>query len=133
MSPLKRDGSLYSSSQDKAEILSDQFKSVFTRDKLDDIPKMHGGPFPSIPELEITSTGVEKLLKRLVPSKAPGPDCIPNLLLKELACELAPVLIALFNQSLQTGDHPSDWKRANISPIYKKGDKHLASNYRRSH
>ena len=25
---------------------------------------------------------------------------------------------------------PDDWKKANVSPIYKKGEKYLASNYR---
>ncbi len=78
---------------------------------------MQGGPYPEIPGLEITCNGVEKLLRKLVPTKAPGPDCIPNVLLKELAIELLPVLTALFNQSIQTGEHPKDWKRANISQI----------------
>ncbi len=130
VAPLKRDGILHTSSSDKAGILSEQFSSVFTVDKMDDIPPMSGGPYPKIDDLEITSNGIEKLLNRLVATKAPGPDCIPNRLLKELAAELAPALAALFNQSIQTGQLPADWRRANISPIFKKDDKHIAANYR---
>ena len=44
--------------------------------------------------------------------------------------ELAPAMTALFNQSLQTGQLPQEWKLANVSPIYKKEDKHIAANYR---
>ena len=67
---------------------------------------------------------------KLSPFKASGPDDIPNRLLKELSTELAPAMTALFNQSLQTGQLPQEWKLANVSPIYKKEDKHIAANYR---
>ena len=130
VAPLKKDGILHSLSKAKAEILSDQFSSVFTRDQLDPIPTIHGDPYPNIQELRVTEAGVTKLLQNLVTTKASGPDEIPNRILKELASEISPLLTALFNQSLNTGQHPKDWKTANISPIYKKDDRHTASNYR---
>ncbi len=91
---------------------------------------MYGNAIPDIANLNITTNGVEKLLTKLVTSKAPGPDNIPNTLLKELSAELAPVLTSLFNQSLHSGQLPDDWKNANVSPVFKKDDKHTASNYR---
>ena len=36
----------------------------------------------------------------------------------------------LFKKSLAEGVVPEDWKRANVSPIYKKGNKNIAENYR---
>ena len=45
------------------------------------------------------------------------------------AKQTAPVLQALFTQALETGTLPKDWHSTNITPIYKKGDRHLASNY----
>jgi len=71
-----------------------------------------------------------KLLKELNPNKASGPDKIPCRVLKELATELAPVVTAFFRQTAELCVFPRDWTEAIISPIYKKGNVHLASNYR---
>ena len=130
IAPLKKHGNLYSDSTEKAEILSDQFSSVFTTDRGDPTPKTAGPNFPTIPSLTVTEAGVAKLLSKIVTTKASGPDEIPNHLLKELSTEIAPILTHIFNQSLRDGCVPLDWKKANIAPIYKKDDKHLASNYR---
>ena len=130
VAPLKKQGDLYSGSKEKAEILGEQFSSVFTKDRQDEIPKMQSRPSPTIATLEVTEPGVAKLLSKIVTTKASGPDEIPNLLLKELSQEIAPILTFIFNQTLQQGCVPQDWKEANIAPIYKKDDKHLASNYR---
>ena len=83
-----------------------------------------------ISQLKITEPGVEKLLGKLNPRKASGPDNIPNLILKELSAELAPIISAIFNQSLATGTLPKDWTDANVTPIYKKSNKHDPANYR---
>ena len=64
------------------------------------------------------------------PSKAQGPDKIPNSVLKECASELSGAVTYLFQKSLDSGALPDDWISANIAPIYKKGDRHLAENYR---
>ena len=36
----------------------------------------------------------------------------------------------IFERSLATGEVPSDWTKANVSPIFKKGDKSDPANYR---
>ncbi len=59
------------------------FSSVFTRDDTSPIPDIHGNPHPSMGNLVVTENGARKLLARLVTSKAPGPDAIPNTILKE--------------------------------------------------
>ena len=46
------------------------------------------------------------------------------------ADEISPVLSKVFQTSLDTDEVPSDWKKANIVPLFKKGDKHQVSNYR---
>ena len=62
-------------------------------------------------------------------NKASGPDLISPRLL-EGAIFLARPFSVVFNRSLQQGYFPSDWKTANISPIHKKDEKSLPSNYR---
>ena len=37
---------------------------------------------------------------------------------------------AIFTQSLDTGELPRDWSLANVAPIFKKGNRVLAENYR---
>ena len=51
-------------------------------------------------------------------------------MLKELAVELAAPMTKLFNQSLFLGEVPEEWKMANVSPIFKKGSRKVAANYR---
>ena len=85
---------------------------------------------PELPELEISDNGVLKLLQSLNTNKAPGPDRIPNRILKEMAPEIAPILGAIFRQSLTQGELPSDWLSANVSSVYKKSSTQSPANYR---
>ena len=63
-------------------------------------------------------------------NKATGPDGIPGKLLKICASELAAVYTVLFQASLNQGVLPDDWRQANIMPLFKKGDRSRAENYR---
>ena len=62
--------------------------------------------------------------------KACGPDQMCPRLLKEGAEQLAHSLMKLFNHSISNGVLPQDWASANITPVYKKGDKHCVATYR---
>ena len=62
--------------------------------------------------------------------KAPGPDGLSASVLKECSSEIAPVLTFIFNESLAQGAVPDDWRQANIAPVFKKGEKYDAANYR---
>ena len=69
-------------------------------------------------------------LCKLDVKKACRPDGLPGRQLKEAAYFIAKPLAKLFTKSLPTGSLPSDWKAANITPIYKKGNCHQPRNYR---
>ena len=69
-------------------------------------------------------------LRVLNPNKAPEPNGISPRVPPELADILAPPLITLFQTSLDKGIVPKDWKMAFVCPLYKKGEKSLAANYR---
>ena len=51
-------------------------------------------------------------------------------MLKELATEVSPILTTIFNASIQQGKIPDQWKEALITPLFKKGERGKASNYR---
>ena len=63
---------------------------------------------------------VEKQLRNLDTSKAPGPDCVPSWVLKEFSQLLAGPVAAIYNSSLREGHVPRIWRAAYVSPLPKK-------------
>ncbi|KAI0997925.1 hypothetical protein K3495_g10264 [Podosphaera aphanis] len=60
----------------------------------------------------ITSAEIEEILGQLPSDKAPGPDGIPNRLLKNCKETLSKVLADLFNACLTHGYHPKGFKES---------------------
>ena len=67
---------------------------------------------------------------KITKNKATGPDETPGKFLKICAFELHEVFTILFQTSLDLGVVPDEWKVAHIFPLFKKGDKTKAENYR---
>ncbi len=128
---LKEDGSYAHSDSDKAEELNKFFASVFTMESDTDIPdpepKHQGDNFSS---MEVTKEEVMKKLRELNPTKSPGPDGIHPKVLRETANVIAYPLSLVFNKSLSEGVVPEEWKIANVTAIFKKGNVTSAGNYR---
>ena len=128
--PLKDNGVLISDAQGKANILNRQYQSVFSKEDTTKIPNPIEEPSPDMPEIKVTRNGVLKLLRDLKENKASGPDNIPPRVLKAAADPISSCLQVLFNASLATGRVPDYWKLANITPVFKKGERFKACNYR---
>ena len=129
-----RDGhKLVTDIQDGANILNKFFSSVFNPASTAS-PTLSALPFSGVGEkldsIELTASEVREVLLSLDPNKASGPDNIPGSLLKNTAAEIAPSLCKIFNLSLSHGVVPVLWKRANVTPVFKKDDPTLAENYR---
>ncbi|KAI0990830.1 hypothetical protein K3495_g17357, partial [Podosphaera aphanis] len=60
----------------------------------------------------ISHAEIEEILGKLPSDKAPGPDGIPNRLLKECKTILGKDLAELFNACLSLGYHPKDFKES---------------------
>ena len=101
VSPLKQDGVLHYDNETQAQIL------------LKKISKQ----YPAIDDLVVTDDEIYKLLQKIVTKKAVGPDCLPNIVLKQCAKEGAPGLASILNKSIHIGEVPIEWKDANVSPI----------------
>ncbi len=117
--------------KEKASLFNRFFASNFTQSDT-------GRSMPSVPlfqndylsNLTVSTDEVELALLNINTTKATGPDELSGTILKECARELAPSLTKIFNISLHTGQVPKQWKFANVTPIYKKGAKDQADNYR---
>ena len=129
LSKKRNGGGVAQSESEKAAELNDQFTDVFTKSEYSQVPLLDRSA-PFMEDIVVTKEGVTKLLKGLNPSKALGPDELHPRVLKELATELGPIFAHLFQQSIDSGDIPKEWTLANISPLFKKGDRSLACNYR---
>ena len=77
----------------------------------------------------VTSSTVFTLLSALDVRKSVGPDGISARFLKEVAGVVAEPLSRLFNQSLQSGVFPDEWKRCNVTPVHKGGAADNPSNF----
>lgn len=82
------------------------------------------------PDTLFTSFEVYSFLRKIKPEKGPGPDGISGHILKNCASALSRPLSILFNKSYCSGLLPSDWKKAHVVPIHKKGRKDDVKNYR---
>ena len=130
VAPLIRGGTTHDENMVKAEILNDQFSSVFTPPSGFQ-HQVDRSKHPTVSSINVDTNGVEKLLLKLSPKKASGPDGMHPFFLKNAASELAPALACIYNASLKQGAVPAEWKLANVAPIYKqKGSRSEAANYR---
>lgn len=115
----------------KANLLNSYFSSVFTEEDLTQIPNCGVSVLESVLEdIEFNSEQVKEKLEGLNPNKSAGPDKFHPRVLKELAHELAEPLCLIFRKSFAEGKLPADWKCAQVTPLFKKGDKSTPGNYR---
>jgi hypothetical protein len=138
ISQLKVNGRLITDPEALAETLNNHFQSVFSdgtdynQEEFEEKCGMsaQNRSFREMEEIVISEDGIRKQLQELDPHKAPGPDGISPRVLRELAPEIAPILRVIFESSLTTGEVPQDWKDANVTPIFKKGEHYEPANYR---
>ena len=115
---------------EKANILLQQFSSVFINESNGNIPRIENRTNSTILDLHVTNLMVLKQLMNLNVNKSCGPDEIHPHLLIELSEHIAGPVALLFNITMKHGFLPTYWKRALVSPIYKRGSRNLAENYR---
>ena len=120
VAPFYEEGVLKSDGMDKASILNKQCCSVFTLDSSQPMQNKGPTPYSAMPDIKISSKGVEKMLNGLNSKTASGRDNIHARFLKEMASDIAPILTHIFQKSLDTGGVPHQWKSANVTQSIRK-------------
>ena len=93
----------YSDSLSKANILSNQFSSIFNcNEDMTSLRDKGRSPYPTMDHITISPPGVLKILSELDVHKATGPDQIPARL---LTTKLTPVFPLFFQASLNQSVH----------------------------
>ena len=116
---------------EKAEILNKYFVSISTVDDNNtQLPGFEQKCQSLLTDIECSPDEIETLIKLLNVNKATGPDIISNKMLKSVSEEISVPLSILFNRSFREGKFAQTWKKANVLPLFKQGDKSLPSNYR---
>jgi hypothetical protein len=80
--------------------------------------------------LEITQTELIKIIQSMKNKKSAGLDDISTCLLNKCIPHIIKPLLELVNVSIREGIFPSKLKKSVVKPIYKKGKKEEAINYR---
>ncbi|WP_166376079.1 hypothetical protein, partial [Aeromicrobium phragmitis] len=118
-----------------AESLNEYFSSVFTREEVSSLPIpetkfMDTESDDYLGQLIVTPEMVANKIKTMKDNKSPGVDGIPPKLLLETVEQISIPLATVFNLSLKQGVVPVEWKEANVIPLFKKGSRKKAENYR---
>lgn len=119
------------------DLFSEHFQSIYNESSDIVMPSVdqavYGGwvnNMLTISSYTVSEIEVKKALLSLNGSKGAGLDDLPPIILKRCAHNLSVPLTFLFNISLSSGTFPLLWKRARVTPIFKKGDLAEVSNYR---
>ena len=129
---LSAEGEIVTDERETADILNDYFTSVFTveEDRGEEATPFQMTVAAQLFLVDITQEDVMHVIDKLKICKSPGPDKIYPRMLKEIKEAICKPLCAIFSLSLRTGKVVSEWKLANVTPLFKRGDKSNPGNYR---
>ena len=130
--PLYSEGmkSFVNTSKEMADILQDQYVSVFSKpNDTNDIPYSQQRE-PIMQDIVVTEKDVIAAINTFSQTSAAGPDGVPAILLKKCKLTLAKPLASFWNNCLALGVIPLLLKTSHIVPIDKGGNQGLPSNYR---
>ena len=128
-------GEVITDSIQAANLLNDYFASVYNDEEMGNLPDpvniFTKAVVESLQNVEFITAVVHEKISKMKRNKAPGIDNFNSSMLREIASSIASPLCEIFKGCIEMGEVPRDWKKANVTPIYKnKGTKSQPCNYR---
>ena len=122
---------MLSSASDKAKLFAENFSK---KSNLDDsgisLPVFPSRTNLTLHNISVTSKMVKKVVMNLDLSKASGPDCIPDVVLKNCEPELSYISAELFSKCLKKSCFPDCWKVSSVVPVFNNiRERSTAKNY----
>lgn len=127
---LREGDNIYDDDEKMCEIMNNALHSVYTRDEQFLEPEIIYQNEEKLGDISFQPEELLELMKGLDVRKSIGPDNIAGWIIKECADELVKPLYEIMKYSLEVGKLPLDWKRANVVPIFKSGNREQPLNYR---
>jgi len=115
--------------QAKAGLFNEYFASVGRPDN-GFIPSCSSNIESRLDSVEINESNVLAAVKKLKNNYTSGPDGLPALFFKRLQHVIVKPITIIYNQLFSVAVVPSEWKKAVITPVHKKGPTTSCSNYR---
>ena len=110
--------------------MNNYFSSAFTIEQLNNVPHLGQYEGNILDTFNFSTKEVQEKLQHLNKYKSTGPDMLHPRILRALEDKLARLLTHIFNNSVETGIIPEDWKSAKVTAIHKKGSRLEPRNYR---
>jgi len=110
----KEDGDLVTGDVEKVEVLNDFFCHTTQ------VAKRKGGDWKNEEPPTVGEDQVRNCLRNLKVPKSTGPDEMHLQVLSILAEKVAKTLSIIFESSWGSGEVPTNWRRGNINPIFKR-------------
>ena len=86
-------------------------------------------PSESLTAIDFSNNDILKIIRNLDPNKAHGHYMISKTMMKICDDSICNPLKLMFQSCLESGKFPSKWKKVNVVPNHKKGDKQILKNY----
>ena len=130
--PILKEGKLESDFKIKANYFDNLFASQCTplvnNSKLPD--KITYNSAARLTSIKFDNNDILKIIRSLNVNKAHGHDDISVRMIQMCDELLVQPLSLILRGCIDTGVYPDTWKKSNIVPVHKKGDKQIANNYR---
>jgi len=130
---LNEVGALVTQDTEKAELLNAFFASVFTAKtgpQASQSPERRENAWRKEDLPLVEKDCVRDHLSNLDTHKSMGPDGMHPQVLRQLAYVIAEPLSIIFERSWRMGEVPEDWRKAYVTPVFRKGKKEDTGNYR---
>ena len=128
----RKDGSITSDLKEMANILQEQFSSVFsdTSSTCKVVPEISNSCVTQLQSIDFSDDDVIAAIDEIDMNSSCADQNIPAIVLKKCKFALSHPIKLLWQDSFAVGQVPAFYKEQIVAPIFKKGSKSIGKNYR---